>query len=219
MRWNEYVIRLRMDAIPDCLFDGRVLEIGGRYPERILASCHRDAVLKANNEGRWLSIDLVQPLESPLNFEQRDLFDMDVGEKWDSIICCEVIEHIELRRWPDMFHIFRGLLRPSGRLFITTPYKESVLNIGYHLDTNYPHDPANIHVVFDISERLIELFLPGAEFQVLRAYHRFRENDETLLWALGRGIWRILRRHPYAWRWARPKKWLSVLWRKKRFEE
>jgi SAM-dependent methyltransferase len=215
MKWNENLGHQRLNAIPDRLFCGRVLEIGGRYPERVLTSRHRDAVLRANIERRWLSIDLLPPQgDAPLEFRQQDLFDIEPDALWDAILACEFIEHIELRRWPQMFETFKGLLRPGGRLFISCPYREPVLAIKNYLSKYHPHDPANIHVVFDIDEDLIRQFLPDAEFRILRIRQKFREKGESLVWAIGREIGRVLRRHRYALRWLRRPRWLTMVWRK-----
>src|SRR5262245_3016834 len=59
-------------------------------------------------------------------FEIRDLRDLDpddgVGERFDVVICLEVIEHLR-----DDARLVRGLaasLRPGGRLLLTAPYLE-----------------------------------------------------------------------------------------------
>jgi len=214
-RWNEPLARQRLDAIPDYLFRGRILEIGGRYPERILASRHRDAVLRANEEGRWLGIDIEPSTnDSLLRFRQQDLFESELNESWDTVLACELIEHIELRSWPQMFEIFKGLLRPSGWLFISCPYREPVSNIKNYLSNYYPHDPANIHVVFGIDEGLVRQFLPTAESRILKIHEPFREDGESLVWVVGRELKRIVQRHPYAWRWLRHPRWLTMLWQK-----
>lgn len=215
MRWNVHLGRQRLGAIPDHLFCGRILEVGGRYPERILASRHRDAILRANNDGRWLSIDMEPIADDPLlEFRQQDLFELEMDNSWDTILACELIEHIELRSWPRMFEVFKGLLRPNGWLFISCPYREPVSNIKNYLSNFYPHDPANIHVVFGIDEILIRQFLPNAEFRILKIHEPFREPGESLRWAIAREVWRILQRHPYAWRWLRHPRWLTMVWQK-----
>jgi 2-polyprenyl-3-methyl-5-hydroxy-6-metoxy-1,4-benzoquinol methylase len=80
----------------------------------------------------WIQADLNSPLPCP-------------DASFDAIISTEVIEHLENPR--AVFREFSRLLRPGGRLLLTTPNQESIRSLaslisrGHHvafLDESYP---------------------------------------------------------------------------------
>lgn len=84
------------------------------------------------NDVEWIHADLNAPLPCP-------------DASFDAIISTEVIEHLENPR--AVFREFARLLRPAGRLLLTTPNQESIRSLaslivrGHHvafLDESYP---------------------------------------------------------------------------------
>ncbi|MHA2191474.1 MAG: methyltransferase domain-containing protein [Candidatus Thorarchaeota archaeon] len=204
----------RYNSIPSEILQGHVLEVGARYG-RILHSEHRNKVLELNRDGKWLSMDLAEyHHDFPLKNESTNLFDVQEDRTWDTIIALEFIEHICVRDWGKMFSKFKSLLNEGGHLYLTTPYKEPIMNIPNYYE-NHGDDPANIHVVFGIDEILIQYFLPDAICRVLKMRHPFRDEGDTLTHAVFRELHRIITRHRYSFRFLKPEKWLSIQWQKK----
>ncbi|MGY5875957.1 MAG: class I SAM-dependent methyltransferase [Candidatus Thorarchaeota archaeon] len=208
-------IKWRYDLIPDKLLEGEILEIGAGYPERPLASRHRERFLKANEEERYLGIDLIEPENPSLNILKMDIFELDVRKKFDTIIALEVIEHIDLRLWPELFEIMRELLKTGGYLFISTPYREPSWRFGVMMEKYGKDQPWNVHVVYDICPELLGYFLPEAKFSYTYKKRPFFERGDAKIRAFVRWFKRVLTLHKFAWQWLPYKAIIAALWQKK----
>jgi hypothetical protein len=189
----------RYDQIPDSLFQGELLEIGARYGEGQLASRHRERFIEKSRDGSYWGIDLLLR-QSPLRIIQMDFLEMKTTKRFDTVLAIEVLEHISLCHWSRFIHKMVDMLRPSGHLFLTMPFNESTNSVIEQL--NHCGDkPFDGHVTYGITPRLIEVWLQGATFKRKRHRVYWREDGESLLWAIGRAIKRIVTGHPHAWGW------------------
>lgn len=204
-------IQLRYAAIPHQILKGKVLEIGARYGN-ILHSRHKNTILELDQQGQYLGVDIQPNFGTPLTFQQLDLFELHNPSKFDTVLALELIEHIDLRRWPTMFDLLTSLVRPGGFLFLTTPDQESIECFESYWST--AKDGSELHVVYGITSDFIKQFLPSASVWELSNRRPMRDDGESLLRAAGREAKRILTRHPYALRWTKMKGWLAVLWQK-----
>ena len=211
---NNYAVA-RYNMIPDDYFDGYILEIGARTGKMQLESRHRGKFMTANEQGRYLGIDISPQENTSLRVVELNFLDMDSESKFDTIIASEVLEHIAFRDWPKAFSLMKRMLRPGGKLFITTPHNEQLEDYikYYHSQTGGEYFQA--HVTFGITRKVMNHFLPGSRCEVLRVGSPIRERNEFFGKVLIRTIYRIIKRHPYAWRWIPHANSLIVYWTKK----
>lgn len=62
-----------------------------------------------------------------LAFESRDLLAAPIFGEYDVVTLLEVIEHLPPGSLPDFLAVVRGLLKPGGRLILTTPHTNAAL--------------------------------------------------------------------------------------------
>lgn len=86
-------------------FGQRLLEIGTGYGNYRAAI---ETAAQANPSGRYIHADIADPSSVEL-----------IGESFDSILCCNVLEHIEAA--PVALDNMRSLLVPGGHLLLFVP--------------------------------------------------------------------------------------------------
>ena len=212
--WNRNYAVARYNMIPDDFFSGSILEIGARTGKMQVESRHGEKFLDANEQGLYLGIDISPQENALLNVVERNFLDMEARSNYDTIIASEVLEHIAFRDWPKTFSMMKKMLRPGGKLFITTPHNEQLKDYiqYYHSQTGGEYFQA--HVTFGITREVMEHFLPGSKCKVLKVGSPIREKNEFPGKALVRVIYRIIRGHPYAWSWVPKAHSLIVIWTK-----
>jgi 2-polyprenyl-3-methyl-5-hydroxy-6-metoxy-1,4-benzoquinol methylase len=141
---GDAIYEAALAAVRAMNLSGRVLEFGagtGTLITRLIEE-HRACAFAAADllprpatiprEIEWIQADLNAPLPCP-------------DASFDAIISTEVIEHLENPR--AVFRELSRLLRPGGRLLLTTPNQESIRSLaslivrGHHvafLDESYP---------------------------------------------------------------------------------
>ncbi|MFW9861317.1 MAG: class I SAM-dependent methyltransferase [Candidatus Thorarchaeota archaeon] len=212
--WAKDYAVARYNMIPDDYFNGYILEVGARTGKMQLESRHGTKFREANEQGRYLGIDIAPIEDAPLRVVQMNFLDMKSENKFDAIIASEVLEHIPFRDWPKAFILMKKSLKLGGKVFITTPHNERLedyINY-YHSQTGGEYFQA--HVTFGITKKVLEHFLPGLKSRVLKVGSPIREKNEQLGKALVRIVYRIIKRHPYAWNWFPRAHSLIVYWTK-----
>lgn len=123
---NDSVYLMAMKVITEHNLGGELLEFGAGtgslisdlvtsgYPAPITGADILPRPAGLPEEIRWIQADLNQPLDLP-------------DGVFDSIISTEVIEHLENPR--AIFREFFRLLKPSGKLLVTTPNQASLRSL------------------------------------------------------------------------------------------
>ncbi|MGY5857904.1 MAG: methyltransferase domain-containing protein [Candidatus Thorarchaeota archaeon] len=213
--WVKNYAVARYNMIPDDYFTGNILEIGARTGKMQVESKHGSKFQKANEQGRYLGIDITPQENASLKVIELNFLDMESKSRFDTIIASEVLEHIAFRDWPKAFSLLIELLQPDGKLFITTPHNEQLKDYIHYYHSQTGGEYFQAHVTFGITKKVIEHFLPGAKCKVLKVGSSIREKHESLGKALIRLVYRIIKRHPYAWNWMPKAHSLIVYWTKK----
>ena len=78
-------------------------------------------------------LDLSKVNLSALNAQVFNLFDMSEKTKYDFIICGELLEHIENPQ--EALKVLHGLLKPQGRIFLTTAVYAAAIDHIYLFET------------------------------------------------------------------------------------
>lgn len=120
---------------------------------------------------RVISMDIsdINPIKALLNTNNpyhfglvADVFEMPIGENSiDCIVASEIIEHVS---YPKRFleELFK-VLKPGGRLIVTTPYNEKILqSLCIHCNHLTPHN-AHLH---SFTENSIKMIVPAGARQI-----------------------------------------------------
>lgn len=181
----------RYNAIPDCILNGSIFEIGARYGEAQLASRHRATFLSKNKIGEYIGIDILAS-DSELTIVQKDFLTDDLGEsQYATILALAVLEHVCLRQWPKFFNKVRKYLRPGGTFYMTVPFNERLERLKIYIPT-FDTESTSGHVVYGITEKMIRLFFPDAECHVEQKHIPIRNDGEKRFKAICRFLRRIL---------------------------
>ncbi len=108
--WLIPVLRKRFELIRPLLIDGMmILDVGAGKAE------WGSRLRKINKNITYKTVD-IDPGQSP---DYRSL--QEIRQKFDLIICWEVIEHLTLEAGKDMIRGCENVLKPGGKLVISTP--------------------------------------------------------------------------------------------------
>jgi len=145
-------------------------------------------------EGTYTGIDVVNRVKDTeiLNVIEHDIQTYDFGDAmFDTIISVHTFEHINLWNWPALFQKLKDILVIGGKMIIVLPHNQPFRGYPNFPDILTVHDSYGQHLVFGITERMLEYFLPNAQFY---KKHRFifRQDGCSLIWAIGRLIKRLL---------------------------
>ncbi|MFW9777495.1 MAG: SAM-dependent methyltransferase [Candidatus Heimdallarchaeota archaeon] len=188
------------DLIPEAIIKGKILDIGAGNEEWFgdelpqLESKYRDIFLSEN----YLGIDINPPKNGLLNIIRQDLLTFEPNTRFDTILMIEVIEHISIEHWPEVFRKLRSWLNSGGYLFFSCPYNEPYVS---------PHPWR--HLVFEITEKTVKNYLPDATFQIYPHPHAFAAPGENKFLCSFRYIKRLLTDHPFL------KYRLATIWKKR----
>lgn len=184
---------IHYDKLPDYVFENAesILDVGCMSGLNALLSRHRQHFLAAEQRGDYLGLDIQQQEKQYLQpIVCDDILTTNISKQFDVVLCLHVIEHIPFEKWPQLFMILCDRVALCGYLVIRCPHDDPP-------ELNYGHQ----HLVFHIQPDMLRTFLPGARiFKQRRRYEHFRNEGESLIWAMGRFIWRILTRHYYRYR-------------------
>lgn len=119
---SEPIKSLILSVLADERATGSLLDFGAGTGELL----SRLQALSAFD--RLAGVDLFprpSSLAPAIGWHQQDLNDdVEAGGPFDTVVCCETIEHLENPR--HVFRSLRRLLRPGGLLVLTMPNQESI---------------------------------------------------------------------------------------------
>ena len=96
-----------------------------------------------------------------------------LAQRFDAVVCTEVLEHLDFAQFPTALARLRGFVRPGGRLYLTLPHRKS------HWLLVTP------------GQRLLKWRLPVGLTSLSEAYHRFVRRriwiDPHHCWEIGDG--------------------------------
>lgn len=178
--------------IPIDAIGRNVLEIG--VSNRIMNSHLWDKI----SHGSYTGIDVVNriPEKKHLRIIEQDIreYYFHPTDKFDTIISVQTFEHINLWDWAGLFEKLKAALLPGGKLIIVLPHNQQFKGYPNFPDILTIHDSSTQHIVFGITQKMLEFYLPGAEFYIRRNFF-WRQDGCSLLWAIGRFVKRLIIRN------------------------
>lgn len=170
---------------------------------------------KIDDAGDYLGIDIQNFKQTCYHIIQQDFWDFEPVRKYDLVIASHLVEHIVIEKWQRLLDRMYSCVAENGYLVVIGPFKQKETD---HSDRH----SAMQHKVFDIDRQTFEQFLPNGRYRYSKDWQSrfFREEGESLPYAIFRLIYRVLTFHPYSILSQRryPSQMIGV-WRKKRFEE
>lgn len=197
------------NVIPDHILndDTTILDIGSGNGISQLASKWGSYFQKADDERRYLGIDITDFTHTYLSIEKLDFMKAPIKEKsYDLVIALHFVEHFYLEDWDQLFRKLKSFVSNDGYLLVACPYNQP--SSAYDdFDSWGGHEPYR-HLTFNIKEQHFEPYLPNAETWIRpKKRYPFWEDGKGWIYANLRYIKRrIVRQHFY-------EKWeICVLW-------
>ncbi len=112
---------------PSDFNDKRILEVGSRYVNGSV----RPYILKFSRPESYVGVDIEEGKFVDIVLDAEKLVERFGENSFDVVISCETVEHVE--NWRFVFENLKRVLKPGGRLLLTT------VTPGFHLH-GYPND-------------------------------------------------------------------------------
>jgi len=154
-------------------FLGNVLDVGAGNLDAQLHSKNKTLIETAISENRYIAIDL-----------PTDIREYETDEKFDTILCMQMIAYLPHADWKPLFDKFKRWLKPNGILIIAESFDRSQ-------ETTYNKH----HQTFNIRAESFANFFPDAEYYVIRSQKRM-----CIRWGIKKMLIHMLRkstRHIY----------------------